>query len=203
MSELLPFLLAGLALTGSPGPANLGLAAMGAAFGARRSLAYQAGAVFGMLVIMLVTASGLAALLLALPGVRAVAVGLGAAYMLWLAWRIATAPTSDQRPDRPRREAASRPPSFLGGLALQLANPKAYAAMAGLFSGFVLQEGDPLADAAWKVLLLLTVIAGVTTLWLHLGALLARLATRPGWQRAINLAFALSLVAATGLALLL
>lgn len=198
MNDLLPFLLAGLALTGSPGPANLSLAAMGAAFGARRSLAYQAGAVIGMLAIMLATASGVAALLLALPGVREAAIALAAGYILWLAWKIGSAP-----PRAATIPSAARAPSFLGGLLLQLANPKAYAAMAALFSGFMLQAGDPLLDAAIKVASLLVVIALVTTLWLHLGAALGRLAGRPRLQRAINLAFALSLVAATLLAVLL
>ena len=197
MDELVAFLLAGVALAGSPGPANLSLAAMGAAFGVRRSLAYQAGAIFGMLVIMAVTASGLAALVLAVPGLRHAVVAAALAYMLWLAWKIAAAP--------PRLSAAppARPPSFAGGCLLQLSNPKAYAAMAALFSGFVLQANSPILDAAWKILLLLTIIAAVTTAWLHLGALLARIATRPSIQRAINVTFAILLLASVLVALLL
>lgn len=195
MEQLSAFLLAGLALTGSPGPANLSLAAMGAAFGWRASLGYQAGAVAGMALIMTVTASGLAALLLALPGVRLTATLAGSAYILWLAWRIASAPA--RRPGT----ASGRVPSFLGGLALQLANPKAYAAMAALFSGFALVAADPLLDAAWKIALLLCVITLVTTLWLHLGAQLARLSSRPRLDRAIKIALAAALLAATALAL--
>lgn len=193
MDDLVPFLLAALALTCSPGPANFSLAAVGAAFGARRSVAYQAGSVAGMVVIMAVTASGLAALLLAVPGVREAAVIAGLAYILWLAWRIATAP--------PRSAVtgvvASRPPTLAGGLVMQLANPKAYAAVAALFSGFVLAESDPLADALWKGAVLLGPILLATTLWVHLGALLARLATRPRTQRWINGSFALLLVVST------
>ena len=192
MEDLVPFVLAGLALTCSPGPANFSLAAMGAAFGAGRSLAYQAGSVLGMVVIMAVTASGLAALLLALPGVREAAVIAGLAYILWLAWKIATAP--------PRGATAAvepaRPPTMAGGLAMQLANPKAYAAVAALFSGFVLAS-DPLHDALWKSAALLGPILLATTLWVHLGALLARLATRPRTQRRVNCTFALLLVVST------
>ena len=95
MEDLVPFVLAGLALTCSPGPANFSLAAMGAAFGAGRSLAYQAGSVLGMVVIMAVTASGLAALLLALPGVREAAVIAGLAYILWLAWKAVSVSATD------------------------------------------------------------------------------------------------------------
>lgn len=196
MQELGPFLLAGLALTGSPGPANLSLAALGAAYGRRRSLAYQSGAVFGMLLVMLVTASGLAALLLAIPGVREAAIALAAGYIAWLAWRIATAPprTAETQP--------LRPPSFLAGCLLQLGNPKAYAAMAALFAGFALEPADPLSDVLWKVLILLAIIALVTTAWLQLGLLLRRAAHRPRLQRAINVVFAVLLVISTLLALL-
>jgi threonine/homoserine/homoserine lactone efflux protein len=164
---------------------------MGAAFGARRSLAYQAGSILGMVVIMVVTASGLAALLLALPGVREAAIAAGLAYILWLAWRIATAPPRSAEQAPPRR------PSFLGGLVMQLANPKAYAAVAALFAGFALDPDDPLADALWKSLALLGPILFATTLWVHLGALLARLVTRPKTQRWINGSFALLLVVST------
>jgi len=192
MQQLFPFLLAALALTASPGPANFSLAAMGAAFGARRSLAYQAGSIAGMVVIMAVTASGLAALLLAVPGVREAAVIAGLAYILWLAWKIATAPPRvGAAPDQP-----ARPPTAAGGLVMQLANPKAYAAVAALFSGFVL-AADPLADALWKAAVLLGPILFATTLWVHLGALLARLVTRPRTQRWVNRSFALLLVAST------
>ena len=49
MVEGLPaFLLAAIALAGSPGPATLSLTATGAAFGARRGAAYLAGMALGV-----------------------------------------------------------------------------------------------------------------------------------------------------------
>ena len=65
MEALAGFLLAGLALTGSPGPNTLSLAATGAAFGVRRGIAYMIGLVLGMIGVMAIVASGVAALLLA------------------------------------------------------------------------------------------------------------------------------------------
>jgi threonine/homoserine/homoserine lactone efflux protein len=44
------FIIAGLALAGSPGPNTLSLAAAGAAFGARRSIGYLIGLVIGMII---------------------------------------------------------------------------------------------------------------------------------------------------------
>jgi threonine/homoserine/homoserine lactone efflux protein len=69
--EALPgFLLAGIALAGSPGPATLSLAAAGAAFGASRVMGYFAGIVVGMVGVMAISASGVVGLLLAVPGRR-------------------------------------------------------------------------------------------------------------------------------------
>src|SRR5215475_11505918 len=152
MDGLLAFLLAGLALAGSPGPATLSLAAAGAAFGTRRVAGYLAGIVVGMVAAMAITASGLVGLLLAVPGVAPVVTVAAALYFVWLAWRIATAP--------PLTEEAGqrRPPSLAGGLALSLANPKGYAAMAALFSGFVLLSGRLALDAALKIALLTVLI---------------------------------------------
>ena len=197
MQDLFGFIVAGFALTGSPGPATLSLAAAGAAFGARRSLLFMLGIVTGVTCVMAITASGVIGLVLSLPGAVPVVGGLAAAYMLYLAWRIATAP--------PLSEEAGDglAPSFLGGLFLALANPKAYAAMTALFSGFVLLAGRPVTDAFAKGLVLLATILIVNTAWLNVGAALTGLFRSPLANRVINIAFALLLVVSVVVALLL
>jgi threonine/homoserine/homoserine lactone efflux protein len=197
VAEVLGFALAGIALAGTPGPATLSLAAAGAAFGWRPALAYGAGITIGMAPVMGAVAAGLAGLLLALPGVAPLLLGFAVAYFLYLAFRIATAPPLAAS------GAARRPPAFLGGLFLSLVNPKGWAAMAALFSGFVLAPGRPLLDAAAKTLLLLTIIAAVNLAWLAAGTALAGRMRDPRASRAVNLAFALLLLAALALALLL
>ena len=72
--------------------ATLTLTAIGAAFGARRGSAYLAGIVVGMVAVMVIVASGVVGLLLAVPGATPVVTVLAAAYFIYLAWRIATAP---------------------------------------------------------------------------------------------------------------
>ncbi|MEP6283470.1 MAG: LysE family translocator, partial [Nitratireductor sp.] len=67
MEDLIGFLVAGLVLTGSPGPNTLSLAAAGAAFGARRGLGYMTGLLVGMVLVMALTASGMIAIVLAVP----------------------------------------------------------------------------------------------------------------------------------------
>ena len=53
---------------------------------------------------------------------------------------------------------------------LNLVNPKAYAILAALFSGFVLLEGPLYLDAAFKILLLLMIVGASKTAWLFIGA---------------------------------
>ena len=195
--EALPgFLLASVALAGSPGPATLSLAAAGAAFGARRVVGYFVGIVAGMVAVMAITASGLVGLLLAVPGATPVVTVAAAAYFVWLAWRIATAPPLDQEAGQ------RRPPSLAGGLALSLVNPKGYAAMAALYSGFVLVHDRLALDVAAKMAVLVLIITAVNVAWLFAGAALTRLFRRPRTNRAINVAFAVLLVASVVFAFL-
>jgi threonine/homoserine/homoserine lactone efflux protein len=195
MDGLPAFLLAAVALAGSPGPATLSLTATGAAFGARRGAAYLAGIVIGMVGVMAIVASGLVGLLLAVPGATPVVTVLAAAYFLYLAWRIATAPplATDT--------AERRTPTFAGGLLLSLINPKGYAAMAALFSGFVLVQERLALDVAAKMAVLVLIITAVNVAWLLAGAALTRFFRDPRTNRAINVAFAVLLVASVALAL--
>jgi threonine/homoserine/homoserine lactone efflux protein len=193
---LLGFVLAGIALAGSPGPATLSLAATGAAFGTRRGLGYMAGIVIGMVAVMGIIATGVVGFLLALPGTTPVVAALAAAYFAYLAFRIATAP--------PLTESAQqrRQPSLGGGVFLSLVNPKGYAAMAALFSGFVLIPERLELDVAAKVTTLVAIIVAVNMAWLIAGAALTRFFREPGTNRAINVAFAVLLVASVAFALL-
>jgi threonine/homoserine/homoserine lactone efflux protein len=196
VEQLLGFMLAGLALAGSPGPATLSLAATGAAFGARRGFGYLTGLVIGMVAVMVITASGAVGVVLAVPGAAPVVTGLAALYFAYLAYRIATAPPlSEPAPDQ-------RPPSFAGGVLLSLVNPKGYAAMAALFSSFVLGRERVVAELGIKIVVLTAIITAVSLAWLYTGAALTRWFRDPATNRAINGGFAVLLVMSVVLALL-
>ena len=195
MDGLPGFILAALALCGSPGPATVSLAATGAAFGAR-GLAYMAGIDAGMVIVMTVTAAGVTGLVLAIPGAAPVVAVLAALYFIHLAWRIATAPPLDHT-------AQGREPSFTAGVALSLVNPKGYAAMAALFSGFALVPGRPELDAALKLAALTVIVVSVNAAWLFAGAALTRFFREPRTSRVINVTFAILLIASVAAAFFL
>jgi threonine/homoserine/homoserine lactone efflux protein len=196
VDALAAFILAALALAGSPGPGTLSLAATGAAFGARRGLGYMAGIDLGMLAVIAITASGMVSLVLALPGATPVVTALAAAYFLYLAYRIATAP--------PLTDSAQQrhPPSFVAGVFLSLVNPKGYAAMAALFSGFTLVHGHLPLDIAVKVIALMAIIVSVNLAWLIAGSALTRFFRDPATNRTVNVTFAVLLIVSVVFAVL-
>jgi threonine/homoserine/homoserine lactone efflux protein len=190
---LLALILAGLVLAGSPGPNTMSLAAAGAAFGARRSIAYMVGLALGMLVVMVVVASGVVAMLLAVPGIAPVATIAALLYFVYLAWKIATAPPlSEAGPERPA-------PSRTDGLLLSLVNPKGYAAMLALFASHTLIAASLISDAVLKIAVTMAIIVFVNVVWLYVGAGLARYFRSPRASRIINVTFAVLLLASAAL----
>jgi threonine/homoserine/homoserine lactone efflux protein len=81
---------------------------------------------------------------------------------------------------------------------LTLVNPKAYAAMSALFSGFALVPQAPAADAAVKTIMLMLVIIVVNIAWLTAGSSLTRFFREPRLNRGINLTFAVLLILSVG-----
>jgi threonine/homoserine/homoserine lactone efflux protein len=74
--------------------------------------------------------------------------------------------------------------------------------MAALFSGFVLVRERLELDAALKAIVLLAIMIAVDLAWLSVGAALTRLFREPRANRAINVTFAVLLVASVAGALL-
>lgn len=195
MDALLPFVLGALALFGTPGPAIVSLAATGAAFGPRAGLPYLAGIIAGTLIDAVLVLTGLWGLLLFWPFLRSVLIGATIVFIAYLAYRIANAPPlSAERRDGPA-------PRWWAGVMLALANPKAYAAIAALFSTTLLVPGSTLADGAMKVLVLALCLIVTDSVWLVAGGLLGRVLSRPAISRPFNLAMASLLVASVAWAL--
>jgi threonine/homoserine/homoserine lactone efflux protein len=195
-SDIIPFFLAGFALVGTPGPATLTLAATSAAYGPRRGVEVMAGLLTSMAAIGAITAAGITTLLLSLPSARPIGAVLAGAYLLYLAWRIATAPTLDDKVD------LKQAPSFVSGFLLNFVNPKAYAATAALFGGFVLVTADPMLDAIAKGGLMLVMIVIADVAWILAGAALAGAFRDPRANRVVNITFATLLLASVAAALL-
>lgn len=103
----------------TPGPSNVMLTATGANVGVLRGLPCLLGVGAGMGLMMSLVAFGLGSVVLGSPLVAGALKWCGAAFLLWLSWRIATAGGSDS-------VYGGRPIGFVGAALFQWMNPKSW-----------------------------------------------------------------------------
>ena len=194
MRDMLSFTVAVIFLLITPGPGVLSLAGVGSAFGYANGVRYLVGLFIGTNLVCLGVITGLAAVLLADPGLRVALTLVSAGYLLWLAFRIAFAGAKLAFIDRPA------PPGIRGGIILQAFNPKAYVVNTTLFSGFAFLAERPVLEMALKLVILNLLWVTIHILWLWAGVTLRRMNLDARLQRGINVAMALAMVAVVGLA---
>ena len=184
---MLSFITVVILIFVTPGPGVLSLAGTGAAFGWQQGLKYMGGLWVGHFLVSLAVITGLAAVVLAEPIVRAVLLVLCAGYFGYLALRIAFAKS---------RVAFIHiaAPGFLTGATLQFINPKAYAVHTTFFSGFLLYPDNFLFEVIIKLLLINLIWISFHLIWLFAGVKLNELNLAPRTQNQINISMALCLI---------
>jgi threonine/homoserine/homoserine lactone efflux protein len=185
---MLTFALAVFLLIITPGPGVLSLAGVGAAFGWRQGIQYLAGLFIGTNIVCLAVISGLAAIVLADPIVRMILLAVSAAYLAYLAFRIAFAGAKIAF-------ISMSTPGLMAGLTLQFINPKAYAVNTTLFSGFAFYPESLFIETGLKLLIANVIWLLLHCLWLYAGVKINRLELAPRTQRAINFGMAACLLA--------
>ena len=124
---------------GTPGPANMALMATGARFGFRAALPFVLGVALGKQLIIWPIGFGLMGVAGAYPAVFTALKWLSAAYILWLAWKVANLRLATGA-------SSATAPGFLAGLIVHPLNPKAWAMIIAAFTGFV-SAGTPTFQA--------------------------------------------------------
>jgi len=190
------FTLAAIGLLGSPGPAIAALLAVGKAHGVAHGLRFYFGLQIGLATAAAISAVGFVSLLAAVPAIRIGMLIVATIYLLYLAWKIGTAPVSDGT-------NTVRPPGggfVLAGAALGVTNPKAYVAFASLMATHVLVTGSAFNDGVFKWLIVVLVMIVVDIIWLMAGVALGRARLPAKAERALNIVLAVMIVAAALLA---
>ena len=93
---ILPLAMFAFVSSVTPGPNNVMLTASGATFGYRRSVPHMLGICLGVVIMVLLIGAGLGKLFEAEPRIYTLLKYVGAAYLIWLAWKIAKAGGVDQ-----------------------------------------------------------------------------------------------------------
>jgi threonine/homoserine/homoserine lactone efflux protein len=188
-----PALFAGFlvfALVGSitPGPNNLMMMASGATFGLKRTLPHVAGVVLGFGAMTLAVGLGLAQVLKASPLLFAVLRWGAAAYILYIAWRMVTAKGPGIA------VTGEKAMSFLGAVAFQWINPKAWV-MALAAVGTYAEQGRFLVDVLIIALAFMVIGAPCALTWTGFGSGIRRWFKKPIHLKAFNWTMAALLVA--------
>ncbi|MGH6611560.1 MAG: LysE family translocator [Burkholderiaceae bacterium] len=173
----------------TPGPNNLMLMTSGLNFGVRRGVPHMLGVVLGFSAMVLIVGLGLGAIFEAWPMLYTVLKYLGASYLLYLAWQIATAV-----PHSPEHRGTGRPISFLQAAAFQWVNPKAGVMAVGAVTTYAAIAPFPVNMIVIAALFGFFGLASSGT-WLGFGAALQHVLKDRRTVRVFNVVMALLLVA--------
>ena len=133
---LLGFALFALVTSITPGPNNTMLLASGVNFGFNRTIPHMLGITCGFFVLVVAVGFGLGAVFQTYPLLYSVLRYVGAAYLLYLAWKIAhSGPVADNA------DGEAKPISYLGAAAFQWVNPKAWIMAIGAISTYTPMQG--------------------------------------------------------------
>jgi threonine/homoserine/homoserine lactone efflux protein len=188
-----PDLLIALALFGfvssiTPGPNNTMLMASGANFGFGRTVPHLSGVVVGFPIMVIGIGLGLGGVFTAFPVLHDVLRVVGAAYLLYLAYKLARSDSLSAGP------AGASPMTFWQAVAFQWVNPKAWAMALGTVANFVPKDGYT-QNVVMAALVFAVVNGPCVATWAGFGVVLRRFLARPGALRAFNVTMAVLLVA--------
>ncbi|KZN44431.1 LysE family translocator [Pseudoalteromonas luteoviolacea] len=178
-------------LLGSPGPAPLALAAVGASSGVREGVPFLLGILSGLLVAIVASATGLGALLLSFPQLTHVLQVAALLYLLYVAYKIATNKSA-------LSSTGDKSVGFMDGFILNLFNPKAYAACIAIFANVALPFESQLQASVVAASILFAVAVVADALWLYFGGVLHRVVKTSQQLRYLRLFFASLLVLLLG-----
>jgi threonine/homoserine/homoserine lactone efflux protein len=168
--QAIAFFLFAFVAAVTPGPSNLILTSTGAAVGVLRGLPSLFGVVAGMGLMMFLVTLGLGSLVHDSPILYQALKWGGVAFLLWLAWKIATTRQSDTAAEE------KRPVGFWGAAAFQWVNPKSWLVSASAAGTYLHASGGAIfVQAASFGLLFVLAALPSCFVWLAFGAGVQRL----------------------------
>ncbi|WP_030132262.1 LysE family translocator [Pseudomonas sp. QTF5] len=186
---LLGFALFALVTSITPGPNNTMLLASGVNFGFHRTIPHMLGITCGFFVLVVAVGFGLGTVFQTYPMLYTVLRYVGAAYLLYLAWKIA-----HSGPVAEGEQGEGKPISYLGAAAFQWVNPKAWIMAIGAISTYT-----PMQGYFTNVIVIAAVFALINlpsvSVWAGCGTLLRNVLRDRRWLRLFNWGMALLLVA--------
>jgi threonine/homoserine/homoserine lactone efflux protein len=178
----------------TPGPSNIMLTTAGANAGVLRGLPCLFGVATGMGLMMFLVPLGLGSLVLGNPLVLKALHWGGAAFLLWLSWKIATSSGGvESSPDK-------NPVGYVGATVFQWVNPKSWLVTASAAGTFLQAGGSaPPVQSAWLGGLFVLAALPSGFVWLAFGATVQRVLRNRRRLRIFNIAMGVLLALSVAL----
>lgn len=173
----------------TPGPNNMMLLTSGVNFGFARTRPHVLGVTIGFTIMFASVALGAGRIFTVFPTLYSVLRVVSIGYLLWLAWRIATAGTSN-----PVVTDKARPMTFFEAVLFQWVNPKGVMVALSVAANYI-SPANLWAGVALISAVCLTVSLISASTWAFFGTSLRPLLANPRQVRIFNVAMAVALVA--------
>jgi threonine/homoserine/homoserine lactone efflux protein len=171
----------------TPGPNNVMLLSSGLRFGVRRTVPHILGVSLGHAFLVFCVALGLSQIFLQNPWMHTAIKILGAAYLLYLAYRIVIAPPPDEN------NSADKPLGFYGAALFQWVNPKGWIMAVGAVAAFLPGNSTLIVLLLFSALFAL-INLNCATVWTVFGANIRRWLHDPVHLKIFNWIMGLLLV---------
>lgn len=195
MIDPLAFATYSFVMSITPGPNNVMLTASGATFGFRRTVPHILGVCAGFSVVLLAVCAGLDAIFTRWPHLQTVLRWAGAAYLIYLGWRILG--SGETKAGR-----SVKPLTLLEAAAFQFLNPKAWVMTLTAAAMFLPRELGLLTACAYMVGVMALVNLPCITVWALFGSSLRGFLAKPAGRVAFNAVMAVAL-AITGVTMVI
>jgi threonine/homoserine/homoserine lactone efflux protein len=178
MSLIVSMAAFALAASITPGPVNIVALSAGAQYGFRASQRHVAGATLGFVLLLVLMGLGLHEVLTRWPFMTRVVQLAGVAFLLFMAWKLATDDGQLNTKD------SGRAPSMWYGALMQWLNPKAWLACVAGMGAFV---ADGEARLVWQFAAVYLVICYLSVgCWVYAGTFLRGYLSNAKGMRAFN-----------------
>lgn len=188
MDLFLAVLFFAFSTTITPGPNNVMIMSSGVNYGIKASVPHWLGICLGFPLMVLLVGLGFGAVFDRYPHLHQLIKVVGVAYLIWLAWRIASAEP------KAIEKGKSKPFSFIQAALFQWVNGKAWVMASGAVAAFTTVGGVYWLEVSVITAAFLLVAFPCVGAWLVFGAALRAVLTKPLFQRIFNICMAIILV---------
>ena len=185
---ILPLLLFSISTAITPGPNNVMVTASGVNFGYKKTLPHIFGITFGFPFMVVLIGLGLGSVFKSFPVIHHILKYIGATYLLYLAWKIATFTSVNNNGGR------NKPFTFWQAVIFQWVNPKAWVMVVGAISTFTSVGRDVFLEVLLIAFVFCIVCFPCVSLWAFLGTNIKRLLTTDYYRKVFNISMAFLLV---------